>query len=132
MHPDANHFVVFGAGEWMIRDEGYAWKQTDHHNTLLVDGKGQYGEGVHWFNESEVLRGKLHPRVLKAASMPEVDEIAGDAAPIYRRETGIRRFVRRLNEQGIAHRYVEFPDSHTDVDYRMDESLPFLAQALSG
>jgi hypothetical protein len=27
---------------------------------------------------------------------------------------------------------VEFPDSHTDVDYRMDESLPFLAQALSG
>jgi S-formylglutathione hydrolase FrmB len=45
---------------------------------------------------------------------------------------GARRFVRRLNEQGIAHRYVEFPDSHTDVDYRMDESLPFLAQALSG
>jgi hypothetical protein len=96
VHPDANHFVVFGAGEWLIRDEGYAWKQTDHHNTLLVDGKGQYGEGVQWFKESEVLRGKLHPRVLKAASMPDVDEIAGDAAPIYRRETGIRRFVRRL------------------------------------
>ena len=45
---------------------------------------------------------------------------------------GVRRFVRRLNELGIAHRYDEFPDNHTSVDYRMDESLPFLAQALSG
>jgi hypothetical protein len=45
---------------------------------------------------------------------------------------GARRFVRRLNEFGIAHRYEEFPDNHTSVDYRMDESLPFLAQALSG
>ena len=40
--------------------------------------------------------------------------------------------MRRLNELGIPHRYVEFPDNHTDVDYRMDESLPFLALALSG
>lgn len=45
---------------------------------------------------------------------------------------GARRFVRRLNELGVAHRYEEFPDNHTGVDYRMDESLPFLAQALSG
>jgi hypothetical protein len=45
---------------------------------------------------------------------------------------GARRFVRRLNELGIAHRYEEFPDNHTGVDYRLDESLPFLAVALSG
>ena len=45
---------------------------------------------------------------------------------------GARRFVRRLNQLGIAHRYEEFSDNHTNVDYRMDESLPFLAQALSG
>jgi hypothetical protein len=45
---------------------------------------------------------------------------------------GARRLVRRLNELGIAHRYEEFSDNHTSVDYRLDESLPFLAQALSG
>jgi len=44
---------------------------------------------------------------------------------------GARRLVRRLNQLGIAHRYEEFSDNHTNVDYRMDESLPFLAQALS-
>jgi len=38
------------------------------------------------------------------------------------------RDVRLLNKLGIAHRYEEFSDNHTGVDYRM----PFLAQALSG
>ena len=47
------------------------------------------------------------------------------------RTDGARRLVRRLNQFGISHRYEEFPDNHTSVDYRMDESLPFLAQALS-
>jgi S-formylglutathione hydrolase FrmB len=45
---------------------------------------------------------------------------------------GARRFVRRLNELGVAHRWEEFSDNHTGVDYRMDESLPYLAQVLSG
>ena len=45
---------------------------------------------------------------------------------------GARRFVRRLNALGVPHRYEEFPDNHSAVDYRMDESLPFLAQALTG
>ena len=31
----------------------------------------------------------------------------------------------------MTHRYEEFPDNHSSVDYRMDESLPFLAQALT-
>lgn len=44
---------------------------------------------------------------------------------------GARRFVRRLKELGIPHRYEEFPDNHSAVDYRMDESLPFLASALA-
>jgi hypothetical protein len=43
---------------------------------------------------------------------------------------GARRFVRPLNELGIAHRYEEFADNQSSVDYRMDESLPFLAAAL--
>jgi len=44
---------------------------------------------------------------------------------------GARRFVRSLKRQQIAHRYEEFPDDHSNVDYRMDVSLPFLAAALS-
>jgi len=44
---------------------------------------------------------------------------------------GARQLHRSLTRLGIAHRYEEFSDNHTSVDYRMDESLPYLAQALS-
>jgi hypothetical protein len=44
---------------------------------------------------------------------------------------GARRLVRRLDQLSIAHRYEEFADNHSGVDYRMDESLLFLVHALS-
>ncbi|WEJ58182.1 alpha/beta hydrolase-fold protein [Devosia sp. FJ2-5-3] len=44
---------------------------------------------------------------------------------------GTRRIHRTLEAKGIAHRYEEFPDNHSGVDYRMDLSLPYLADALS-
>lgn len=44
---------------------------------------------------------------------------------------GARRLHRALDRLGVAHRYEEFPDNHSGIDYRMDESLPFLAKALS-
>ena len=44
VHPDANHFVIFGNGQWIIQDDGYRWKQTGQHNTLLVDGYGSWAK----------------------------------------------------------------------------------------
>ena len=45
---------------------------------------------------------------------------------------GCRILASRLSAAGIAHRYEEFDDDHSDIDYRMDLSLPFLARALRG
>ncbi len=44
---------------------------------------------------------------------------------------GTRRIHKALEAKGIAHRYEEFPDNHSGIDYRMDLSLPFLVEALS-
>jgi enterochelin esterase-like enzyme len=44
---------------------------------------------------------------------------------------GARQLHRKLEAAGIPHRYEEFADNHTSIDYRMDVSLPFLAEALS-
>ncbi len=44
---------------------------------------------------------------------------------------GARSLTRRLAEEGIAHRYEEFDDDHSNVDYRMDVSLPFLYRSLT-
>lgn len=47
--PDANMFVLWGQGGWLAANDGYAKKKlTSSHNTLLVDGKGQLGEGSGW------------------------------------------------------------------------------------
>src|SRR6267143_1479415 len=43
---------------------------------------------------------------------------------------GSRILAERLAAAGIRHRYEEFDDDHSDVDYRMDRSLPFLYRAL--
>jgi len=43
---------------------------------------------------------------------------------------GTRILSLRMAEAGIPHRYEEFDDNHSDVDYRMDVSLPFLYRAL--
>jgi len=45
---------------------------------------------------------------------------------------GARMLHEKLDRLGIAHAYHEFDDNHSDVDYRMDESLPFLYGALRG
>jgi S-formylglutathione hydrolase FrmB len=43
---------------------------------------------------------------------------------------GSRLLSQRLAVTGIKHRYEEFDDDHSDIDYRMDVSLPFLYKAL--
>jgi hypothetical protein len=43
---------------------------------------------------------------------------------------GTRILSLRLAEAGIRHTYEEYDDNHSDVDYRMDVSLPFLYKAL--
>jgi len=43
---------------------------------------------------------------------------------------GARILSLRLAAAGIPHTYEEFDDNHTDIDYRMDVSLPFLYRAL--
>jgi hypothetical protein len=48
----------------------------------------------------------------------------------YRIHYGTRILAARLAEAGIAHVYEEFDDNHSDIDYRMDTSLPFLYRAL--
>ena len=43
---------------------------------------------------------------------------------------GARILSKRLAEAGVTHCYEEFDDNHSDIDYRMDVSLPFLSRAL--
>ena len=43
---------------------------------------------------------------------------------------GARQLVERLQTLEIVHQYEEFTDNHSNVDYRMDVSLPYLYEAI--
>jgi hypothetical protein len=94
VHPDANHLVLFGAGEWLLRDDGYRAKWSGQHNTLLVDGQGQLGEGAQWFQAKQAI--KAFPRILRCASTPELDQMSGDAGDAYPASLGLRRYQRHV------------------------------------
>lgn len=96
VHPDANHFVLFGVGEWLLRDDGYRAKWTGQHNTLLINGRGQLGEGKQWFDGGAAMATKSRPRVLRATSTPQLDHIIGDATEAYPRELGLKKYQRHL------------------------------------
>jgi hypothetical protein len=83
---------------------------------------------ANWMRQDPVVAVEPHADNLRRLKALYIGRGEGSFNLLY----GARRFVRRLNELGIVHRYEEFPDNHNGIDYRMDESLPFLAQALSG
>lgn len=96
VHPDANHFILFGAGEMQLCDDGYAFKSTGNHNTLLVDGNGQMGEGNMWFSHVEPQAAHAAPHFKKVAFAPQMDYMAGDAAQAYPAASGVKSFTRHL------------------------------------
>jgi len=96
VHPDANHFVLFRAGERLLRDDGYRSKWTGQHNTLLIDGRGQLGEGKQWFQGGQSLAAKSRPRILRTTSTANLDHIVGDATDAYPADLGLERFQRHL------------------------------------
>ncbi|MHB9027931.1 MAG: DUF4962 domain-containing protein [Candidatus Latescibacterota bacterium] len=95
-HPDRNHFVLHGAGEWLLRDDGNRGKYTGQHNTLLIDGGEQLGGGDSIFDGRMLHALKAAPRILKAEHTEALDHIVGEAAAAYPPETGLKRFRRHL------------------------------------
>jgi uncharacterized protein (TIGR03437 family) len=96
-HPDANHFVIFGNNEYLIRDDGYLdSKWSRNQNTLLVNGQGQMGEGSQFLVLTPYLNLKAYATVLVAQSAANLDYIVGEAAPAYSAAQGVKQFTRHL------------------------------------
>jgi enterochelin esterase-like enzyme len=69
--------------------------------------------------------------VNRAASQRNLRKLAGvfiDCGDVdqFHLHFGARLLHDRLKQLGIAHHYAEFSDNHSGIDYRMDESLPWL------
>jgi tetratricopeptide (TPR) repeat protein len=97
MHPDSNGFVLFGGNEVLIRDDGYAYKTTGNHNTLLVNGTGQMGENAAWFNSARDLNlSYAFPEISKTVTAGTYDYFVGASAAAYPGSAGLTKFNRHM------------------------------------
>ena len=89
-HPAQNSFVLYGGGKELVVDPGYTLKkETANHNTVLVDGQGQYGDGERW---PRWYPGWAH---IGYAST-QFPYVRGEAASAYPPELGVKRFTRQM------------------------------------
>lgn len=97
-HPDANSFIIFARDEYLTGDTGYAGlPMTEHHNTLLVNGKGQAKEGDGHDVFAAVSYELLNRiRITEAKVEQNQVTVRGDATAAYEPELGLKKFVREF------------------------------------
>lgn len=97
-HPDANSFIIFANGAYLTGDSGYAGiPLTVHHNTVLVDGKGQGLEGKGHDAWKDVPYDRLdQTKIVEVKLAANAVLIRGDATAAYMPGVGLRRFERRF------------------------------------
>ena len=106
-HPDANSFIIFARGEYLTGDTGYAGvPMTEHHNTLLIGGKGQAKEGTGHDAFAGVSYERLNQIKIEEVTL-EKDRVLvrGDASKAYEPELGVKKFVREFRykpDQGFT------------------------------
>lgn len=79
---------------WEAINERPKW--TRNHGTLLVNGRGQLGEGHTWFDRKAVLRANARSAIVKAEPTAAFDYAVGDGRNIYPGDTGLKRFRRHF------------------------------------
>ncbi|MFO7945789.1 MAG: DUF4962 domain-containing protein [Armatimonadota bacterium] len=89
-HPEQNHFFLFGRGATLAGDPGYTYdKQTRNHNTILINGRGQYGDGEMWPHPNP---GRAHITHFGTDGTSTI--AVGDATSAYPGELGLQLFER--------------------------------------
>ena len=96
-HPDANSFIIFAGGKYLTGDTGYLGiKQTDDHNTILVNNRGQAKDGVYEMFK-EVPNERLDRiRIAETVGGKDFFYARGEAASGYYEDSGLKRFDRHF------------------------------------
>jgi hypothetical protein len=97
-HPDANSFIIFARGEYLTGDTGYAGvPMTEHHNTILVNGKGQAKEGKGHDAFTGVPYERLNEIRITALKVEKNSVVVrADATSAYEPNLGVKKFVREF------------------------------------
>lgn len=96
-HPDANSFIIFANGKYLTGDTGYLGiKNTDDHNTILVNNRGQEKDGVYEMFK-EVSNERLDKiRIAETFGNKNFFYARGEAASGYYSDLGLKKFDRHF------------------------------------
>ncbi|MEO7659899.1 MAG: heparinase II/III family protein, partial [Pyrinomonadaceae bacterium] len=96
-HPDANSFIIWANGKYLTGDTGYLGiKQTDDHNTILINGRGQEAEGVYEMFKAVSNERLDRIRIAESWASPQFFYVRGEAASGYFADLGLRKFDRHF------------------------------------
>lgn len=97
-HPDAGSFIIWANKKYLTGDSGYAGVPlTEHHNTLVFDGRGQAKEGKGHDVFADVSYDRLNQIRLTDVKMDAKKvSIIADLTSAYEPEIGVKKFVRRF------------------------------------
>lgn len=97
-HPDAGSFIIWSNGKYLTGDSGYAGVPlTEHHNTVIFDGKGQAKEGNGHDAFAGVSYDLMNKIVLRDVKMDGKKlSLTADLAAAYEPERGVTSFIRRF------------------------------------
>jgi hypothetical protein len=96
-HPDANSFIIYANGKYLTGDTGYLGiKNTDDHNTILINNRGQAKDGVY-----EMFKGVSNEqldkiRIAETFGNKDYFYARGEAASGYYEDLGLKKFNRHF------------------------------------
>lgn len=114
-HPDANSFIIFANGKYLTGDTGYLGiKNTDDHNTVLVNNRGQEKDGVYDMFK-EVPNERLDKiRIAETFGNKDFFYARGEAASGYYPDLNLKRFDRHFLYVAAGNYFVVWDELETE------------------
>ena len=95
VHGDNNSFILYYNNYELLTDDGYTSTNTSKHNTLVINGAGQYGEDT---ESGDKWKGgyTIKPKIVNSTSHDRYFYVPGDATESYPEERGLESYKRHL------------------------------------
>ena len=96
-HADAASFQVYSRKSEVLVDPGYEYfKRTSNHNTVVINGLGQLGEGTKWFDVNRALHYQHFGAIVDYKATQKYSYWTADATKTYLPELKLTKFLRTV------------------------------------